>query len=124
MTTHVHRAKSELIEKFHAPLYKWFQKFERVYTLDSMINAEVDGKHLKVTLFTNDRSYHITARIEDKKHVGGKSYLGCVMSNRKAFAGEDHTRGSDLPDGDLSEKTFDSIMFSILSNEFKLLGSD
>lgn len=57
------------------------------------------------------------------KQISGdnKGYLGCVVSTRKSRVGEDWNRGSDLPDGKYSKKTFDSIVKRIVAYELKNL---
>ena len=45
---------------------------------------------------------------------GRKAYLGCITDSRKPRAGEDWTRGNDLPDGDFSKDTFNRIMLGVL----------
>lgn len=47
----------------------------------------------------------------------GPAYLGCVASSRKQRAGEDWTRGSDLPDGPFEWGTFERIMQAIVGYE-------
>lgn len=45
------------------------------------------------------------------------TYLGCIASSRTQRAGENWTRGSDLPDGKFCRETFDSIMRAIVGYE-------
>ena len=71
--------------------------------------------HLHVILFTNDHLYHISAGLpRDGKE---NDYLGCIADTRKPRAGETWTRGSDLPDGPLTKKTWDSIVRKIVGYE-------
>ena len=44
-------------------------------------------------------------------------YLGCVASSRTQLAGENWTRGSDLPDGKFCRETFDNIIRAIVGYE-------
>lgn len=69
-----------------------------------------DGETTKMwaRVFTDRYSYSISA---------GPNYLGCIMSARKARAGETWTRGSDLPDGKFSEETWQKIVLAIVSYE-------
>ncbi len=73
------------------------------------------GDHLHVVLFTNDHRYHISAGIPDDK--GKVGYLGCTASTRKPRAGETWTRGNDLPNGPLTEETFNAIIRKIVGYE-------
>ena len=63
---------------------------------------------LKMLVFTKEHKYAIVAN--DK-------YLGCTMSFRKPRAGEDWTRGNDLPDGRFSRETWEAIKDAIIRNE-------
>ena len=69
---------------------------------------EVD--RFDINIFTDSNIYRITAT---------PTYLGCTVSSRKPRPGEDWTRGNDLPDGKFSEKTFISLLGSILFYEAK-----
>ncbi len=73
-----------------------------------------DDKNVeRVQIYTGDHLYRITA-IE---HQDGRTYLGCTSSNRKPRAGEDWTRGNDLPDGKFTRETWESIKSGIIRNE-------
>ncbi len=76
------------------------------------ITKEEDRKGLptyKIRIFTEKHGYSISAVIGH--------YLGCIMINRSPHPGEDHTRGSDFPDGDFSFSTWLRIVYKILSYE-------
>ncbi len=81
-------------------------------------------KKLKITKEIDDRegkdTYRIMFYTEKHKYsiraVVGR-YLGCVMTNRAPYPGEDHTRASDFPDGDFSFSTWLRIVYKILSYE-------
>jgi len=68
-----------------------------------------------VCFYTEEHQYIIKAieRFDGDK----KSYLGCQVSSRKPRAGEDWTRGNDLPDGPFERKTWDSILNAIVCYE-------
>jgi len=73
-----------------------------------------DGEvYRSLCIYTEDNQYFISA-IE---RPAGKSYMGCQVTSRKARAGEDWHRGNDLPDGDFSKKTWDRIIYAIVSYE-------
>ena len=74
-------------------------------------------KKRRFCFYTNDHKYSISA-IE---RVVGKSYLGCTVTTRKPRAGEDWTRGNDLPDGDFTKETWDKIINSIVRYELQKL---
>ena len=71
---------------------------------------ETPSKHfdMGLLLFTDTHIYHISAK---------KGYLGCTSSTRKHRAGEDWTRGGDLPDGKFNRKTWEAIKNAILRYE-------
>ena len=68
------------------------------------------SKRTNVNLYSHDYCYHITCT-ED-------GYLGSSCSCRKPRAGEDWTRGHDLPDGRFNRKTWNMIKHAIMRNEF------
>ena len=71
--------------------------------------------------YTKDHQYFITSieRKDGDKH----DYLGCQVSARKARAGEDWIRGNDLPDGEFNKKTWDRIIYAIVSYEMVKLSN-
>jgi len=64
-------------------------------------------------IYTHDNKYKITVAWRK----GNNGYLGCVVSCRKPRAGEDWTRGNDLPDGPYSYETWQKIKNGILKYE-------
>jgi len=64
--------------------------------------------------YTDEHKYFINA-IE--RTIDEDSYLGCQVSSRKQRAGEDWSRGNDLPDGKFNKKTWDRIIYAIVSYE-------
>lgn len=74
-----------------------------------------DGFEMKkiVLLYTDHNKYQIVA-IERENNKG---YLGCQVSARKPRAGEDWTRGNDLPDGPLTHEKLEQIKNAIIAYE-------
>ena len=70
--------------------------------------VEYDPNVISVRVFTKNHMYNIVAKA---------TYLGCTMSKRKYRAGEDWTRGHDLPDGKFNDSTWRNIKLAILKNE-------
>lgn len=68
----------------------------------------------KFYIYTDNNKYAIYAN--NKTEQG---YLGCVAQSRKYRPGEDWFRGNDLPDGPLTEKTWNSILKAIVRYELK-----
>jgi hypothetical protein len=77
-----------------------------------------EGYNLR--LYTERHIYHIIVR-PNRDH--GKSYLGCTVSTRKPRAGETHTRGNDLADGEFTDETWHKILADIVSYELVPLES-
>src|SRR3990167_1728326 len=63
-------------------------------------NEPVCEMAFRFHIYTDLHDYSILAKQND-----GIGYLGCITKCRKTRAGEDWHRGSDLPDGPLSEET-------------------
>lgn len=80
---------------------------------------EIEGKgedgevYRSLCIYTEEHQYFISA-IE---RSSGKSYIGCQVNARKSRAGEDWVRGNDLPDGEFNKKTWDRIIYAIVSYE-------
>ena len=72
------------------------------------VRTKYDPTVISIRIFTKDCMYNIVAKAD---------YLGCLTSNRKYRAGEDWTRGHDLPDGKFSYSTWQYIKLAILKNE-------
>ncbi len=71
-------------------------------------------RYVRFKIYTHTNCYNFAA-VEQKKDK--KSYLGCIAWSRKPRAGEEHTRGRDMPDGSLSKKTWRKILADIVSYE-------
>ncbi len=68
----------------------------------------------KFYFYTDEHKYQILAIERDTEET---SYIGCQVSTRKQRAGEDWSRGNDLPDGRFNKKTWDRIVYAIVSYE-------
>lgn len=66
-----------------------------------------------IHIYTDSHYYHIVA-IDSANDDG---YLGCQASTRKPRAGEDWTRGNDLPDGPFTRDTWEKIKNAIIGYE-------
>jgi hypothetical protein len=66
------------------------------------------GNNVAYLICTEENSYSISAT---------PSYLGCVASARRCRAGEDGTRGNDLPDGKFCRETWEAIKNRIIGYE-------
>jgi hypothetical protein len=75
---------------------------------------------LIVKIFTKSRHYYYIVAKDENDNTG---YLGCQAGNNYYWAGEDHTRGHDLPDGPLDESTWLSIVKAIIRDELRELGT-
>ena len=91
----------------------WLSELSQFSRLDDHIEiVRKDINRLSVNIYTNTNRYRITANQQ-----GEADYLGCTANSRKSRAGEDWTRGSDLPDGALNRKTWERIIAGIVSYE-------
>jgi len=70
---------------------------------------------LRFRIYTFTNSYSIVAVIHQEP--GRNNYLGCIASSRKPRAGENWTRGNDLPDGPLNVETWNKIKNAIVNYE-------
>ena len=80
-----------------------------------------DGKQeyiYRVSIFTKSRHLY---RINATDRSWNDGYLGCTSSNLYKLAGEDHTRGCDLPDGPFNADTWRSIVNAIVQRELREL---
>jgi hypothetical protein len=81
-------------------------------------SKELNEKYWLTTHFyTETHRYHISACL----HKDDSTYLGAIASTRKPRAGEDWTRGNDLPDGDFSQETWNKIKNAIIRYELERL---
>ena len=104
-------------------LEQWIKDICRYDRVDDFIQvidesggpSKRGGSELRFTfnIYTETHRYRITA-LDGSKDEG---YLGCTVSNRKPRAGEDWTRGNDLPDGLLNRATWNRIKNAIIRNE-------
>lgn len=74
----------------------------------------------KVYLYTKSRKRYMILGIDRPNDEG---YLGSQVSNTYPLAGEDWTRGDDLPDGPFNEETWYNILSAIVGNELQELGT-
>lgn len=102
--------------------YEWIKEIThgKIHEYTQLIQGEnsPDGWFETLKIYTHNYSYQITAEYYNnietlKKH----SYLGCIMSCRTPRAGEDWLRGRDMPDGPLSQETWDRIKNAIINHE-------
>lgn len=105
------KLKSEWLPKL-CPFGKIDMYVDEDVKSDTESSADEERRYT-CRLYTNDYQYRLYAveRIKDN------GYLGCTMSTRKPRAGEDWTRGSDLPDGPFTEETWNRIVCAIVANE-------
>lgn len=104
-----------LISMGYNDLVRWLKRIAKYENIKkTMLIFTVDQtENVKIIFFTDTHKYCIDAKKDD--------YLGCTTSCRKARPGETWTRGSDLPDGDYNEETFEKIVRKIVGYEIKNL---
>jgi len=85
----------------------WLKDFK--FLSHKHINVTINGDDVfGVTIYTvtNAYAFRIT-----------KTYLGCTAGTRMPRAGEDWSRGNDLPDGKFTKETLTKILGAILFYE-------
>jgi hypothetical protein len=103
-----------------ANLQKWIDRDIPRSKCDVVYAAgEVGGyEKYKFFIYTDNNKYAIYADETPTEYLP-KGYLGCVAQSRKYRPGEDWFRGNDLPDGPLTEKTWNVIMKAIVRYELQ-----
>ena len=98
-----------------------YERYVQVIKDEGEGNMDGVYKHEFIAhIFTKSRHYyHIVAKDENDN----TGYLGCQAGTSYHLAGEDHTRGNDLPDGPLSEETWNKIVCAIIAYELRELGT-
>ncbi len=103
------------IQNFKDWLKRDFSSKDVVHENDSQSSDEY-----RVYLYTKTNRYSIVARrVKNGKERIDDGYLGCIASSRKPRAGENWTRGNDLPDGALTEATWQRILAGIVRYELQ-----
>lgn len=82
--------------------------------IEEVSNKLTPNEHEReMFLYTEEHCYLINAITR----TDGKNYIGCNVSSRKSRAGEDWTRGNDLPDGPFNKETWNKIVYAIVNYE-------
>lgn len=107
-------------------LHEWLKEivpdkyFTEKYIQSSAGSGNLKEIKMKYIFYTETNIYFIIAI--DRRINGG--YLGCMSTPRKPLAGENLTRGNDLPDGSFNKKTWNKIKNSIIKNELVELSKE
>lgn len=105
------------IQNFKSWLSKTFPHGDVVHAVPlTILDKEDKIEPYRVFLYTATNRYSIVAK---PREDGG--YLGCTASSRKSRAGEDWFRGNDLPDGPLTEETWQEILAGIVRYELQTI---
>lgn len=119
------KRKCEIIKYDELPIKaklfaEWLSTTARYGNVDSLflIYKHEDDRY-GCKFYTDSHSYHISIRVP--KSLDDNGYAGCTSSTRKSRVGEDWDRGSDLPDGNYSQETFNKIDKGIIRYELKTL---
>ena len=103
-------------------LAQWIKSICRYNKVEDFVQVDYKEK-LRLTIYTKEHEYHISARLPKVEKLGKgdmlsvDGYLGCIAKTRKPRAGEDWTRGNDLADGKYCKETWDRIVHDILGYE-------
>ena len=103
---------------------KWLQALSFPLEVGDLIQVLKSYKDEKqeikdVCFYTSEHKYKIFAI--DRKDDDG--YLGCMATVRKPRAGEDWSRGNDLPDGPFNIETWNNILKAIVRYELVKLSN-
>ena len=91
-------------------------KFVQIVEREGIGNpTDPDENFERVVLYIYTDSHYYSIVAIDK--VNDDGYLGCQASTRKPRAGEDWTRGNDLPDGPFNRETWQKIKDGIIAYE-------
>jgi len=103
---------------------EWLKELCRWGKLDQFVNWKEEiyttERYLGICkIYTHNYKYQIKAHVtrDDSTKHGKRFYLGCQVSTRMPRAGEDWTRGNDLPDGPFTKETWQSIKEAIIKYE-------
>ena len=97
-------------------LYNWLNELSRYRKVEDYIYIyDYKKGEIHLQIFTKDHYYTIVAMLPTKERPRG--YLGTYGQVRKPRAGEDWTRGSDLPDGGYNKETWDSFKDCLIAYE-------
>jgi len=83
--------------------------------IEEISNGLTKDEHTReLCFYTDENCYfiHALVRLDD-----GENYIGCQVNARKTRAGEDWTRGNDLPDGPFNKETWNKIVYAIVNYE-------
>ena len=106
------KSKQKLLDDWIAQLI--FPGKVKDFVQDKKAYNSPEGEYYReICFYTQEHRYTITA-VDRPKDSG---YLGCQVSCRKPRAGEDWTRGNDLPDGPFTKETWNTIVYSIVNYE-------
>jgi len=118
----------KVLQQDFAELAQWSQPLCRYNKLEDFVILDYKNQTLKIKFYTKDNTYHVSAilpgirveesfRTKDGMYKKDEGYLGCIVNSRKPRAGEDWTRGNDLPDGSYTEETWNKIKNAIIAYE-------
>lgn len=90
---------------------RWFQDCRK----PELWLHDIDDESVSIALYTDTNRYRINIRLRNDK--GLDPYMGAYVSTRKPRAGENHTRGNDLPDGTFGRELWHEILRNIVGYE-------
>ena len=115
----------EVLQHKFVDLAQWISSLCRYNKLADFVIVDYKDEVLKLKIYTKDNKYTITAMLQcHRQFIKEKmirdwddGYLGCTIQSRKPRAGEDWTRGNDLPDGKYNIDTWKTIVNAIVAHE-------
>ncbi len=112
---HQPKFKIETLKEF-PELYDWLKELGRFRKLEDYIYISDHKKdEIRLKIFTKEHSYMIVVQLPSEENP--KGYLGTYSQCRKPRAGEEWTRGNDLPDGIYSKETWNNFKNCLIAHE-------
>jgi len=97
-------------------LKDWLKEVSRYGKVENFVFiSDYKKGEISLKIFTKDHYYPIVAILPTTEKPNG--YFGTFGHCRKPRAGEDWTRGNDLPDGSYSKETWDAFKDKLISYE-------
>lgn len=94
--------------------YDWLKEISRFSKVENFVLPDYKNG-IRIYFYTHNFKYSISARPPQTKNKEDEGYMGCIVLTRKPRAGEDWSRGNDLPDGKYCYETWQKIKNAIIA---------
>lgn len=113
-----------LQQSFRIQLVEWIKEIVPYSSFDKYVRksreeymSETMGANPETVRRSNNVAYLICTEEHSYSISANATYLGCIASARRCRAGENWTRGNDLPDGPFDRSTWEAIKDAIIRFE-------